>query len=762
MKKPNLLTLLSQMLLTFLIGLSGIGCMATAFELPVSPGPILLSCAFFAILTALLPSMRRGWLAVLVAMALWGRYFWKQDVVASLLSLVKYLLQIYRMAYDWDIPGWISGAVSVDITLALMLIVAVCTLLAGLSLACGRASGAILALLLPVVPCFVVIDTVPAEGWLLAMMVCLVLLLMGQNVRNISPQRAAQVVAFLLIPVLLGGWLLLYLNPRDSYQRPSQEENFEDRLLEYVDKLPGVKVEDGQILLEHDIFPQLTFPEQTLTTPTINLGTVDVTLPPVTLDPAIVDIFNDAVSLGSAGPRNPGKTAVMRVDTTFSGQVYLRERGYDLYTGTAWESSGEEQTLGIREIYLDRKARAVTVTTQWTHSNYFIPYYSFIEDRLLEEGKLPNTDAVREYSFTMYSVKAGWKGLWRDYQGLTLAQIEEIGDTELPQSTLDAAKELLQSIGIHEDMLILEAVMRIQNYVRNSAVYDLNTQKMPEEYADFALWFLEESETGYCVHFATAATVLLRAAGIPARYVEGYMVTTNGSETDVRASDAHAWVEYYVPEMGWVIMEATPSSETPPTPPVTTVPTQPATTVPTEPPTTVPTEPVTTVPTEPTTPTEPVTTVPTQPTTTVPATTTVPETSTVAPTTQPEIPPEPPKDLTGLYTALAIVFGILGLGCGLYGQWQLRLWLKQAWLRSSDPNRRAIKLWRESRMYAWLRRQQAPRALRDLAWKAKFSQHTLSDAELDAFLAYHGRSIAHLKTRPWYLQLVYCLVFAAY
>ena len=43
---------------------------------------------------------------------------------------------------------------------------------------------------------------------------------------------------------------------------------------------------------------------------------------------------------------------------------------------------------------------------------------------------------------------------------------------------------------------------------------------------DFAIWFLTEADTGYCIHFATAAVVLLRAAGIPARYVDGYVVNT--------------------------------------------------------------------------------------------------------------------------------------------------------------------------------------------------------------------------------------------
>ena len=77
---------------------------------------------------------------------------------------------------------------------------------------------------------------------------------------------------------------------------------------------------------------------------------------------------------------------------------------------------------------------------------------------------------------------------------------------------------------------------------------------------DFAQWFLEKSDTGYCVHFATAATVLLRAAGIPARYVEGYMVDCRPEVKNIVTNqEAHAWVEYFDPVFSvWWILEATP------------------------------------------------------------------------------------------------------------------------------------------------------------------------------------------------------------
>ena len=78
---------------------------------------------------------------------------------------------------------------------------------------------------------------------------------------------------------------------------------------------------------------------------------------------------------------------------------------------------------------------------------------------------------------------------------------------------------------------------------------------------DFATWFLNESDTGYCVHFATAGTLMLRALGIPARYVTGYYATAYANQTvTVTTDNAHAWVEYYSDTAGWIPLECTPSS----------------------------------------------------------------------------------------------------------------------------------------------------------------------------------------------------------
>ena len=287
-------------------------------------------------------------------------------------------------------------------------------------------------------------------------------------------------------------------------------------------------------------------------------------------------------------------------------------------------------------------------------------------------------------------------------------------------------------------MSVPQVAAIIGNYVRDSARYTLQTPKMPQDQSDFALWFLDESDKGYCIHFASAATVLLRAAGIPARYVEGYLTDTDANvQRMVFQGNAHAWVEYYLPGLGWVILEATPGS----TGPEPTDPTPPAT-EPTPPPTTEPTEPA---PTKPTLP-PPVTT-PTQPS--VPVTTPAPGTD-----------PGPQIDLSWLWPILKIAGQVTLVIAAVILQWRLRLrWLAHR-LHKGSSNTQAMTRWRHSKWLARLRREKAPQALLDLANKAKFSQYDITHRELRQFDMYRAETIEVLRRRNFLLRFVYRIILA--
>ncbi len=106
----------------------------------------------------------------------------------------------------------------------------------------------------------------------------------------------------------------------------------------------------------------------------------------------------------------------------------------------------------------------------------------------------------------------------------------------------------------------------IKSWLRNNCEYSLSAGKLPSG-RDFIDRFLE-TKKGSCSHFASTAVMMCRYAGIPARYVEGYIIkpntdypaSVNKGETvtiNVTDSRAHAWAEIYIDGFGWYPMEFT-------------------------------------------------------------------------------------------------------------------------------------------------------------------------------------------------------------
>ncbi len=103
-----------------------------------------------------------------------------------------------------------------------------------------------------------------------------------------------------------------------------------------------------------------------------------------------------------------------------------------------------------------------------------------------------------------------------------------------------------------------EKAMAIQNYLTRNYKYSMDVGEHPEN-IDFVTSFLLETKKGYCTYFASAMTVLCRMAGLPARYVEGYLAEPNeGGEALVTGLNAHAWTEVYFSGFGWLTFDATP------------------------------------------------------------------------------------------------------------------------------------------------------------------------------------------------------------
>lgn len=111
----------------------------------------------------------------------------------------------------------------------------------------------------------------------------------------------------------------------------------------------------------------------------------------------------------------------------------------------------------------------------------------------------------------------------------------------------------------------------IKQYLEKKGFYSLKQKQLVGDTPTANFLFGEMK--GYCVHFAHAATFLLRSQGIPARVALGYGVQTQrrgaGSAVLIFGQDAHAWPEIYLDGVGWVTFDISPeASDEPVRPPM--------------------------------------------------------------------------------------------------------------------------------------------------------------------------------------------------
>lgn len=118
-------------------------------------------------------------------------------------------------------------------------------------------------------------------------------------------------------------------------------------------------------------------------------------------------------------------------------------------------------------------------------------------------------------------------------------------------------------LGKNSHLAFEEAKTRILSCLDDNVVY--SKKLLSHSDGHFVKNFLETDKSGYSVHYASAATLMFRYFGIPARYVEGYLITpdavkaaTGKDALILTDQDAHAWVEYYQDGIGWLPFEVTP------------------------------------------------------------------------------------------------------------------------------------------------------------------------------------------------------------
>ena len=132
--------------------------------------------------------------------------------------------------------------------------------------------------------------------------------------------------------------------------------------------------------------------------------------------------------------------------------------------------------------------------------------------------------------------------------------------------SLEAAVQVIQDE--NGDLSVSPWVAQIQNILWETCTYQKDNLESVPDGSNVIEDFFGRQRKGYCTHFASAGVMMLRMAGIPARYVTGYVIwpddfkadsASDGYMADVTGYRGHAWVEVYNASQGiWVPVDMTP------------------------------------------------------------------------------------------------------------------------------------------------------------------------------------------------------------
>ena len=271
-----------------------------------------------------------------------------------------------------------------------------------------------------------------------------------------------------------------------------------------------------------------------------------------------------ALSLNSSASAQDREKLILRVRAETDGYMYLRCFSYGDYTGTGWQRA-EEPENGISS--LDFTALALADKADSARHSLDIRFASGVDVAAVPYYSVQSADSDiyvpaegRNYSVSYNSSDGSWDSLSlpEEYaqDELSYRSYATTEYTALPEGTKANVLQLIQQAGLRADSP--DIIAEVASYVRSCASYDLDTQPYPTE--DYAVYFLQNAETGYCVHYATAAAVIYRALGIPARVTDGFLFRAQAGEVvDVLQANEHAWVEVYLDGLGWIPVEVTGS-----------------------------------------------------------------------------------------------------------------------------------------------------------------------------------------------------------
>ncbi|MBI6742649.1 transglutaminase TgpA family protein [Pseudomonas syringae] len=230
-------------------------------------------------------------------------------------------------------------------------------------------------------------------------------------------------------------------------------------------------------------------------------------------------------------------------------QLYWRGLTLEQFDGRRWSQSASAQTVQIAQWEKRGEPLAYSVVME-ASGRPWLPSLDVAETTLPDVRQMSDFRLQRrrpvEQSL-LYAVNS-WPQSVRD--PLFSEQIQR-QDLQLPAKGNDQARQWADELRRRYTTADAMVAAMLSYFSDQPFHYTLKPVPLGNDSIDE---FLFASRQGFCAHYAGAMTFVLRAAGIPARVVAGYQggeLNPDGQYLTVRQFDAHAWVEYWQPGVGW-------------------------------------------------------------------------------------------------------------------------------------------------------------------------------------------------------------------
>ena len=282
--------------------------------------------------------------------------------------------------------------------------------------------------------------------------------------------------------------------------------------------------------------------------------------------------FSDRVQIGGSGRIKTNPRVVFRATLTPDPKVdalgaYWVGKSFDTFNGIEWSGSARPLPAQLEVTLLHGGKQLVLQQLELLPAYGSRTLVGLDVPIMFGSGvaHLPTRNArarlvvlpAQEVRFESESGTYGYQVYSRGNAGSEVewSQAEQERALELP-ATLDPRVAALAREIVGDEQDPEGRMRRLERALSTRFQYTLD---LPGEVADPLADFLFVRRAGHCEHFATALAVMLRTLGTPTRVMAGfYGGERTGREYLVRAGDAHAWVEAYLPGRGRVRLDATP------------------------------------------------------------------------------------------------------------------------------------------------------------------------------------------------------------